>query len=80
MGLTPVIDYSEFDGMMVERAMADLGINERHVTALRSALAQGATVDDLTGRMLAKYPGWTGRANALREIVAYLKAGRRSEE
>lgn len=80
MTLHRTIDYSEFDGLMAERAMLDMGMNERHVAILRAMLEQGASPDDLTARMLRKYPGWEGRANALREIVIYLSNGRRAEE
>jgi len=74
------IDYSEFDGLLAERAMADMHMNERHVRILRGLLAQGVAPADLTSRMLEMFPGWEGRANSLLQICLYLQAGRRAEE
>ncbi len=80
MTLHRTIDFREFEGLLIERAMADLGMTERHVAVLQNMLKQGATEDELERFVLMKFPNWLGRANAIREIVAYLRAGRRGEE
>ena len=41
MAVHRTIDYSEFDGLLAERAMADMHMTERHITILRGLLAQG---------------------------------------
>lgn len=80
MGIIKTIDFTEFDGLLIEQAMIDMGFTERHVRVVEKALADGATVDDLVGRLLLKFPTWLGRANSLNEIATYLKNGRRAEE
>jgi len=80
MAVHRTIDYSEFDGLLAERAMADMHMTERHITILRGLLDQGVPPVALTSRMLTMFPGWEGRANAMLQICLYLQAGRRAEE
>jgi len=47
MTLHRTIDFREFDGLLVERAMADLGFDSRHVRVVENLFEQGATVDDV---------------------------------
>lgn len=80
MTLHRTIDFREFDGLLVERAMADLGFDSRHVRVVEDLFEQGATVEDVVSRLEQQYPTWPNRANSLRRIALYLKAGRRAEE
>ena len=80
MSLQRTIDYSDFDGLLIERAMADQGFDSRHVRVTENLLRQGATVEGIVDHLLEKFPSWTKRANATRQIVLYISEGRRAEE